>query len=114
VVYTAPFAPADPVENGLVVQILATPTGSDYANASTRAVSIRLVPPGIILPPNGTPTARFIFTPSVPVSQTDVTFDATSSTDDGQIVSYAWNFGDATTGPARSRITSSARAGPTP
>jgi PKD repeat protein len=98
VVYTAPSPPADSVDEGLVIQILATPTGSDYANATTRAVSIRLVPPGVILPPNGTPKPRFIVVPSSPVSRSDVTFDATSSTDDGQIVSYAWNFGDATTG----------------
>jgi PKD repeat protein len=98
VVYTSPLPPADPVDNGLVIQILATPVGSNYGNTTTRAVSIRLVPPGIILPPNGTPTARFVFVPSAPVNKADVTFDATSSTDDGQIVSYAWNFGDTTTG----------------
>ena len=74
--YTAPLAPADPVDTQTVVQILATPGGTDYANATSRSVSIRLVPPGIILPPNGTPVPSFTYSPSAPLSKSDVTFDA--------------------------------------
>ncbi|MDO8834597.1 MAG: PKD domain-containing protein [Vicinamibacterales bacterium] len=97
--YTAPNAPVDPVDGGVVVDIQATPTGTNYANAVTRVVSIRLVPPGVILPPNGTPIPRFTFSPSAPLAKTDVIFDGSLSTDsDGQIVSYAWRFGDGTTG----------------
>jgi PKD repeat protein len=97
--YTAPAAPVDPVDGGIVVDIQATPTGTNYANAVTRVVSIRLVPPGVILPPNGTPIPRFTFSPSSPLALTDVLFDGSLSTDsDGQIVSYAWSFGDGTTG----------------
>ena len=99
VVYTAPDAPADPVDNGTVVQILATPTGSDYGNALSRSVSIRLVPPGIILPPNGTPVPAFSYSPTSPISRSDVVFDASQSRDsDGQIVRYMWSFGDGESG----------------
>jgi len=99
VLYTAPPPPAQAVDSQTVVRIVATPVGTDYANAVERAVSIRLVPLGVVLPPNGAPTASFVFSPSSPLTQAPITFDGSSSFDlDGRIVSYAWNFGDGSTG----------------
>jgi PKD repeat protein len=102
VVYTAPEASSDTSDTGTTIQILATPTGTDYANATTRAVSIALVPAGIITPPNDTPVPSFLFSPTAPATQADVTFDASTSTDsDGTIVSYDWLFGDGSAGSGR-------------
>lgn len=99
--YTAPPAPLESVDTGTVVTIVATPTGTDYANATGRQVAIRLYPPGVIIPPNGTPKAMFSFSPSTPTAFTSVVFDASASTDDGTIVSYTWSFGDGTTGSGK-------------
>ncbi len=99
--YTAPPAPVESVDRQTTIAILATPTGTDYANAVSRSVQIRLVPAGVILPPNGTPTAAFVFSPTAPAEHTSVLFDASSSTDDGTIVGYSWAFGDGSTGAGR-------------
>jgi PKD repeat protein len=97
--YTAPPAPTQAVDSLTVVSIVATPIGTDYGNATERSVSIRLVPLGVVLPPNGAPTASFVFSPSAPLTEAPITFDGSSSYDlDGRIVSYAWNFGDGSTG----------------
>ena len=99
VLYTAPPAPAQAVDSLTVVRIVATPVGTDYGNALERAVSIRLVPLGVVLPTNGAPVASFISSPSAPLTQSPVTFDGSSSYDlDGRIMAYAWNFGDGSTG----------------
>ena len=48
---------------------------------------------------NQPPHAVFSYTPSAPTVNTVITFNASASSDsNGTIVSYAWNFGDGTTG----------------
>ena len=93
-VYTAPAATqGGAVDTGTVVDILITPIGSDFNNSVPRIASIRLVPPGIILPPNGAPVPSFTFTGPT-TEDVKIQFDASTSTDDGKIVSYDWSFGD--------------------
>ena len=98
VTYTAPLGLVESggaVDPGIVVTILVTPSGTDFAGALARSVEIRLVPPtGVILPPNGAPVAAF--TVSQPtVTGVRIRFDGSISTDpDGIIVSYDWTFGD--------------------
>ena len=94
VVYTAPLIQGG-VDTGTVVDIGVTPMGSNYANAVTRTTSIRLVPSGVVVPPDGL-QAAFTFTPGSPLESQPVFFDATSSkgTAVNPIVSYRWDFGD--------------------
>jgi PKD repeat protein len=117
VVYTAPPSPAGGATEtcygvpGTCVSIVATPSDSgtgNFATAQPVIGTIRLVPPGVILPPAGTPKAAFTFLPEsgILVGNT-VNFDASAScptdpsgvcSSSGTIVSYAWNFGDGATG----------------
>src|SRR5919197_6489270 len=68
VVYTAPPSPVGGITGtcksvpGTCVEIVATPSDSgtgSFETAHPFYVTIRLVPPGITLPPAGTPTASF-------------------------------------------------------
>src|SRR6266536_4753411 len=77
VVFTAPVAPpagstigtcqptpAAVTLAGNCVTIVATPTGSNFSTETPQSVTIRLVPPGIIVPPVKVPKATFTITPS--------------------------------------------------
>lgn len=97
VVYTAP--PPGPPESSSVsfVTIVATPVGSNFQAASSQTAEIRLNPQGVILPPAGTPTAAFTFSPGTGSANVPVYFDASSSLPGAgasSIVSYDWMFGD--------------------
>ena len=99
-VYTAPRAPVVSVDSGNIVTVLATPIGSNYANSVPRSVDIRLVPPGVIIPPSDL-VAGFTFTPTAPTELDPVVFTAPPCATAGQagcssgsIVSLAWDFGD--------------------
>jgi PKD repeat protein len=101
-IYTGPDS-TDSVAR--TVAILATAVGTDYANSSMpRSVQIRLLPVGTVPPPSGL-VAGFTVTPATTPTYTWVAFNAPACTADGEtgctqgtIVSYAWNFGDGTTG----------------
>lgn len=97
VVYTAPPRPVDGGEGG-VLTIGVTPIGTDYSAAIARTVDIRLIPPGVILPPNNAPQPRFTFSPSGPQAFQTIFFDASGTTDEGvpcgNNCSYTWSFGD--------------------
>ncbi|MFQ5918539.1 MAG: PKD domain-containing protein [Thermoplasmata archaeon] len=65
--------------------------GSFIVNfASQRNVVI--IGAGMAPPDNNPPTASFAFSPSAPVVDENVTFDASSSSDDVGITSYDWDF----------------------
>jgi PKD repeat protein len=101
-VFTAPAPP--PVSSGGTttrVSIVATPIGSNFDTALPQSVDIRLVPPGVILPPADTPTANFNFSPTQPTAAQAVLFDGSSScagstacSNTTGITSFAWTFGD--------------------
>jgi chitodextrinase len=100
VVYTAPTPPPNSSDSqASVVSVLATPVGTNYASVVPRAVEIRLVPAGQILPPGIGPTS--VFTYAWPGSQgagVPLAFDASGSSSSAGPVSCGWDFGDGTTG----------------
>ena len=121
-VFTAPPFPlprpvCDGFNPGAAVTIVATPTSSNFATVFPETAQIRMVPPGIIVPPPDVPTAKFSFSPATPSANAPVIFDATGScggqigssgcTSISAIVSYVWDFGDGTPPVAGLRVTHS-------
>lgn len=102
--YTAPAA--SPLASGQVAQtvtVAVTPTDSgDFINERSRHVDIRLIPQGVILPTNPSLAPAFTPTPASPQAFSTVSFDASATTNGGTAClsscSYAWNFGDGTSG----------------
>jgi PKD repeat protein len=96
VVFTAPAAAGTGVP-ATEVQVVVTPTGSDFANSTPRFGTIRVIPNGTTVPPRGSVTPVFTVTPG---ADGEVTlFNATQSTSTtGTLVQWLWNFGDGSTG----------------
>ncbi len=101
--YTAPIA--GDVDGGAVVEVLVTPVGDNFANAVPRTLAIRLVPTGVVVPPQNY-TTGFRFSPQSPAEFQNVLFETNClvgpqdcvNDPTGQVVSYAWDFGDGATG----------------
>lgn len=91
--YTAPPRPIESTGPGRMLTITATPIGGDYRGESARQVDIRLVPPGVILPPPGAPpVVSFTFSPTTVTTFMRVAFDASPTA--CPTCTFVWSFGD--------------------
>jgi len=90
---TATFTVSAPSQGstGNQILVIATPVGTNADNTNPRSVSIA------VNPPNGTaPTAAFTFSPQNPDIGQVVTFDASTTTDEGVACTsctFFWDFG---------------------
>jgi PKD repeat protein len=105
VVYTAPPPAPTLGGSGRTVSIIATPVGTDYEAANPHAVEIRLVPPGVVLPPASAPTAAFTVSPTPVSAGVATNFDASRScatqascSSTAGLTNFEWTFGDGTSG----------------
>lgn len=91
-VYTAPAAVSGTES---LVDIAVTPIGTNAVSSVTRSATIRLVPPGIVVPPSGL-TPAFTFSPESPSEGQAVLFSARTSQSpaNNPITQYSWEFGD--------------------
>jgi hypothetical protein len=100
--YTAP--PASTIATSQVpttITIYFTPTSSgDFRGEFSRQIDINLIPQGVILPSNPNLAPNFTFTPSAPQAFQTVSFDASTTTNNGVACgtqcTYSWDFGDGT------------------
>ena len=98
----SPTSSGPRVDTGEVVTISVTPVDGNFSNAVSRGLTIRLVPPGKVIPPFDA-TPGFAFTPATPTVFNAVLFTTAcltaTSTDcvrdpAGIVTSYRWNFGN--------------------
>ena len=108
-VYTAP-ANLSGVES--LIDIAVTPLSSSYGDQVPRSATIRLVPPGVVVPPSGLSPA-FTISPENPLQGQDVLFSARTSTApaNNPIAEYRWDFGNGSTGTGVEATTAYATPG---
>ncbi len=96
-IYTAPPPPID-AGDGAILTLRFTPATGDVRGSNAHQLDIRLVPRGVILPPNNPPQPVFAFSPTEPQTLQPVFFDASGTMDEGRACasncSYTWSFGD--------------------
>jgi chitodextrinase len=117
-VYTAPPAPAGPaVDTNTTVSIAVTPLGHDYANSIPRFATIRLVPSGIVVPPDGL-QPYFTMSPGIVQDNQTVLFEACGDANrppcapaNNPVASYSWDFGDGRTSSGRTTTHAYGEAG---
>lgn len=102
-IYSAPAAPTPVEPDETLVIIEVRPVGTNYAGSAPREVQLKLIRPNVIVPPGPAPRASFFFSPTTPREEDDVFFDGSAST--GNIVQYAWSFGDGRTSVSASPTT---------
>lgn len=111
VTYTAP-APILGVTSTVDVQIAVTPSESDFGNATTRYVTIHLMPSGVSGAPSPlTPTMKV--DPATPTVGNPATFSATASGTgtSAQVGTFVWDFGNGDTPVGQSIQHTFAQAG---
>lgn len=109
-IFTAPAMPLPlPQCQGFsgVVTIIAIPSGNNFDTSQVQSATIRMVPPGVILPPAQTPTPSFTFAPTTPTAGLLTQFNGSAScagavvggvcSSSSSIISYTWDFGDGAT-----------------
>jgi PKD repeat protein len=114
-IYTAPPAPAINVDSGTIVSIDVTPSGTNFGNeVALHNATIRLTPPGVVGAPPSSLRPDFV-APAATVGDAAVfsatVVDAKGADATPQVASYAWNFGDGSTGTSRTTTHTYSKSG---
>jgi PKD repeat protein len=96
VTYTAP-APIQGISSTVNVDIAVTPSESDFANATSRFVTIRLVPSGVLPPPVSPFTPDFAPPTATIGNPATFTASSTGTSSTSQVATFVWDFGDGET-----------------
>lgn len=95
-VYTAPKLPNGAAyDPNAGVQIGITPLGGDAGNAVTRVTNVRLLPPGVVVPPSDLPLSFGQGSPTAGNAESALSFSVVPPAG-FTIVKYTWDFGDGT------------------